>query len=329
MDVLYGSGLVARESGGFRDPIVVTTRTPWSLVRASFASPPVEIIEVRSLEREFLDGIVRRAPRGGLVVGIGGGMVADAAKYAALHWKTPLVLVPTITSGNGPFTRSIAVREGGTPVGMLGSVVPERVLVDYELVQSASPALNRAGIGDVLHLHTCAFDWRLAARHTANVPWDDEAADVMRRTVDQACEAAPEIGAVTAEGIRALMNAFRASAVIHERINHPQAGAGSEHLFAWTLEAATGGHFVHGQIVCLGVVIMATLQRNDPGRMVRAICDARVPFRPQELGLTWEDVERTLVSIPAYNRKTRHFYTICEETAWDARTLKEVRAAIC
>jgi hypothetical protein len=63
--------------------------------------------------------------------------------------------------------------------------------------------------------------------------------------------------------------------------------------------------------------------------MVRAICDARVPFRPQEPRLTWEDVERALVSISAYNRETRHFYTICGETAWDPGTLKEVRAAIC
>jgi glycerol-1-phosphate dehydrogenase [NAD(P)+] len=173
------------------------------------------------------------------------------------------------------------------------------------------------------------FDWRLAARQRADVPWEDEAAAVMRRTVDQACAAASEIGAVTATGIETLMNAFRTSAVIHERMNHPQAGAGSEHLFAWTLEAVTGRHFVHGQVVCLGIVIMATLQRNDPGRMSQAIDEAGVPFRPQELGLIWEDIERTLVSIPAYNRETRHFYTICDQTAWDAGTLRAVRAAIC
>jgi glycerol-1-phosphate dehydrogenase [NAD(P)+] len=328
MEVSYGAGLLARESAGFRDPIVLTTPTPWSLARASFASPPRAVIEVRSLEREVLDEIVRRAPKGGLVVGIGGGMVADAAKYAALHWKKPLVLVPTITSGNGPFTRSIAVREGGTPVGMQGGVRAERVLVDYEIVQSASPTLNRAGIGDVLHLHTCVFDWRLAARHRADVPWDDEAAGMMRRTVDEACAAAPEIGAVTAKGIQTLMNAFRTSATIHERIQHPQAGAGSEHLFAWALEAVTGRHFIHGQIVSLGIVIMATLQRNDPRLISQTIAAARVPFRPRELDLTWEDVERTLASIPAYNRKTRHFYTICDQTACDAETLNEVRAAI-
>jgi glycerol-1-phosphate dehydrogenase [NAD(P)+] len=289
---------------------------------------PTEVIEVQSLERAFLDQVARREPRGGIVVGIGGGMVMDAAKYVALHWKRPLVLVPTITSGNGPFTRSIAVREGGRPIGMRGSVLAERVLVDYSLVRQAPPELNRAGIGDVLHVHTAAFDWRLAVRHGWDMPWDDAAAAIMRRTVDRVCTAAPEIGAVSTDGIRTITDAFRETAELHERLNHPQVGAGSEHLFAWNLEATTGRHFVHGQIVCLGIVIMSTLQRNAPDQMARAIDEAKVPFRPRDLGLTWEQLERTLVSITDYNREVKHFYTICDEVTWDAGTLKEVRAAI-
>lgn len=328
MELVYGWDVLARESAGFRDPVVLATKTPWALARPMLASPPAEVIEVSSLERAFLDQVVRGEPRGGLIVGIGGGTVMDAAKYVALHWRRPLVLVPTITSGNGPFTRSIAVREGGRPIGMRGSVLAERVLVDYGLVQRAPPELNRAGIGDVLHVHTGAFDWRLAARRGRDVPWDDAAAEAMRKTVDQACAAAREIGNVSTEGIWTIMDAFRMTAEIHERLNHPQVGAGSEHLFAWNLEATTGRHFVHGQIVCLGIVIMSTLQRNAPDRMARAIDEARVPFRPRDLGLTWEEVERTLVSITAYNREVRRFYTICNEVAWDAGTVETVRAAI-
>ena len=328
MELVYGRDLLSRESAAFRDAVVLTTRTPWALARPAFAGTPAAVIEVQSLERAFLDGVARSSARGGFVIGIGGGMAMDAAKYVALQWKRPLVLVPTITSGNGPFTRSIAVRDGGRPVGMRGDVFPERVLVDYGLVRQASPELNRAGIGDVLHVHTAGFDWRLASRRDRDVPWDDAAAEVMRRTVDTACAAAREIGAVSTAGIRTVVDAFRATADLQERLNHPQLGAGSEHLFAWNLEAATGRHFIHGQIVCLGIVIMSVLQRNGPERMTRAIDDAQVRFRPRDLGLAWEEVERTLLSIGAYNRDVRRFYTICDETAWDDATLEEVRAAI-
>jgi glycerol dehydrogenase-like iron-containing ADH family enzyme len=333
VDIAFGWNLLAQESTAFRRPIVVTTPTPWTLVRPHLASAPSGVVQVESLERRFLESVSDRPIAGDVVLGIGGGMVMDAAKYMALRWSKPLILLPTITSGNGPFTPSIAVREGGRPVGMRGDVLADRVLVDYGIIRAASPELNRSGIGDVLYLHTGEFDWRLAAHRgpmlgAQPVPWDGVAADVMRETVNGACRMAREIGSVSPDGIRALMEGFHTSAMLHERLNHPQVGAGSEHLFAWNLEATTGRQFVHGQVVCLGVVIMATLQRNDPEKVTRAIENARVVFRPRDLGLTWDEVERTLVSINDYNQKIRHFYTICDEIAWDSNTLQEVRAAI-
>lgn len=326
MEIVCGQDVLARESRNFQQPIVVTTSSPWALARPLLASTPAGVVQVESLERRFLDDVARAHPvDGDIVLGIGGGMVVDAAKVFALRWGKPLVLVPTITSGNGAFTRSIAMREDGKPVGMRGDILAQRVLVDYGLIQAAPPALNRSGIGDVLHLHTGEFDWRLAAARGRAIPWDGTAAAMMRTAVDRICKSAQEIGAVSAGGIRTIMEAFHASAVLHEQFDHPQVGAGSEHLFAWTLEATTGRHFVHGQIVCLGVVIMAVLQRNDPERMRRAIDETRVPFRPDDLGLHWDDVERTLVSIAEYNCTVRHFYTICDEITWDRRTLQEVK----
>lgn len=321
----FGWDVLARESRNLRRPIVVTTASPWALARPTFGSVPVGVIEVESLERRFLDSVACQPLDGDVVVGIGGGMVLDAAKYVALRWNTPLMLVPTITSGNGMFTRSIAVRENGKPVGMRGDIFAGKVLVDYGLIQSAPALLNRSGIGDVLYLHTGEFDWRLAAALGRAVPWDSAAAATMRDTVDRACASAQEIGSVSAEGIRTLMDGFRASAELHERFDHPQVGAGSEHLFAWTLEATTGRHFIHGQAVCLGVVIMALLQRNDPERMRRAIEEARVPFHPRDLDLTWPDLERTLRSLAAYNQTVRRFYTICDEVVWNPRTLREIQ----
>lgn len=325
MDVTYGWDLLAHESATPRRSIVVTTASPWALARPRFTAVPAAVVIVESLERQFLDALSAHPLEGDVVVGIGGGMVMDAAKYVALHWKRPLVLVPTITSGNGPFTRSIAVRERGRPVGMRGDIVADRVLVDYRLIREAPAVLNRSGIGDVLYLHTGEFDWRLAASRGKAIPWDEAAAMTMGQTVDRACAMAHEIGAVSPEGIHTIMEAFHTSAVLHEEFNHPQVGSGSEHLFAWNLEATTGRHFVHGQIVSLGIVIMAFLQQNEPEKVRSAIDTAQVPYHPEALGLSWMDIERTLLTMAEYNRAVRHFYTICDEVTWDPPTLQGIR----
>lgn len=325
MDVAYGWDLLVHESAALHRPIVVTTASPWALARPRFRAVPAAVVKVESLERQFLNTVTTHPVMGEVVVGIGGGMVMDVAKYVALHWKKPLVLVPTITSGNGPFTRSIAVRERGRPVGMRGDILADRILVDYGLIRDAPAVLNRSGIGDVLYLHTGEFDWRLAASRGKAIPWDEAAAMTMRQTVDRACAMVHEIGSVSPEGIRTIMEAFHTSAVLHEEFNHPQVGSGSEHLFAWNLEATTGRHFVHGQIVCLGIVIMAFLQHNEPEKVRSAIDTAQVPYRPEALGLSWTDIERTLVTIVDYNRAVRHFYTICDEVVWDPPALQEIR----
>jgi glycerol-1-phosphate dehydrogenase [NAD(P)+] len=325
MEVAYGWDLLAHEGAALRRPVVVTTASPWALARPRFTAVPAAVVIVESLERQFLDAVTARPVNGDVVVGIGGGMVMDAAKYVALHWKRPLVLVPTITSGNGPFTRSIAVREGGRPVGMRGDILANRVLVDYGLIREAPAVLNRSGIGDVLYLHTGEFDWRLAASRGKAIPWNEDAAKTMRQTVDRACAMSHEIGSVSPEGIRTIMEAFHTSAMLHEEFNHPQVGSGSEHLFAWNLEATTGQHFIHGQIVCLGIVIMAFLQHNEPEKVRSAIDTAQVPYQPDALGLTWADVERALVTIAEYNRSVRHFCPICAEVTWDPPALQKIR----
>jgi len=77
--------------------------------------------------------------------------------------------------------------------------------------------------------------------------------------------------------------------------------------------------------MCPGTVIMAFLQRNEPEKVRSAIDTAQVPYQPDALGLTWTDVERTLVTIAEYNRTVRHFYTICDEVIWDPPVLQKIR----
>jgi hypothetical protein len=61
---------------------------------------------------------------------------------------------------------------------------------------------------------------------------------------------------------------------------------------------------VHGEILCLGVLLLAHMQGNDPEGAARVIRAARVAFRPEQIGTTWRQVEDAMLALPDYPRST-------------------------
>ena len=64
---------------------------------------------------------------------------------------------------DAPVTNTVAVRRAGTVV-YEGFVVAESIVADLALIARAPARLNRAGVGDLLSIHTGRFDWALGAR---------------------------------------------------------------------------------------------------------------------------------------------------------------------
>ena len=110
-----------------------------------------------------------------MVIGLGGGSALDTAKYVT--WKTgkPLFQIPSITSVDAAFTDAIGVRIDQR-VRYIGHILPQRVVLDIDLVRSAPPRLNRSGVGDILSCHTALYDWRLALARGVGAAWDETAA---------------------------------------------------------------------------------------------------------------------------------------------------------
>jgi glycerol dehydrogenase-like iron-containing ADH family enzyme len=104
--------------------------------------------------------------------------------------------------------------------------------------------------------------------------------------------------------------------------------AGSEHLFAWNLEAVTGRDFLHGEAVALGLVIASFLQKNAVDRVKAALREARVAYLPDQIGASWEEVTEALTSVQAYNDRFRHLQTVYDGIRWDRPLLDEVRRVV-
>lgn len=324
---IYGGDVLPAALSRVGPYVAVVDPIAWSLCRDRVPSPPARLIEPPSLEQSALDALAGEVPPGAAIVGIGGGLVIDAAKYLARRDGRPLVLVPSITSSNAPFTDAISVRRDGVPTGMREPGQRRQVVVDYALIGAADARLNRAGYADVLAHETALADWRLAAER-GELAIDEPAFAAMSGLLAQAREAAARIGAVDARGIETLMRLFEETTAVTAA--HPDAplGSGSEHLVAWNLESVTGRHFVHGEIVALGVLIAAHVQGGDTASLASALDEARVRHRPADIGVSWDELERALETVADYNRRVRRFHTVFADTDWTPELLTEIRELV-
>ena len=46
----------------------------------------------------------------------------------------------------------------------MGESSPDPLVIDYDVLRTAPPELNIAGVGDLLSIHTACFDWELAQK---------------------------------------------------------------------------------------------------------------------------------------------------------------------
>lgn len=283
-------------------PVTICANDPPWRSLAGRLPAPVRVVLAGDMELASLDEVAAAEPDGSeTVVGLGGGTALDTAKYLAWRTGKRLVQVPTITSVDAGFTEAVGIRVNGR-VRYVGRVMPELVVLDVPLVQSAPARLNRAGVGDVLSCHTGLFDWRLAADAGEGHPWREDLAALGRALLGELTAAADDIAAVSADGVRFLASAYRRIGAACAAAGHSRFEEGSEHFWAYALEHATGAHHVHGELVALGVTLLAHVQGNDPEWVVGLVTRAGTCANPHDLGIAEADGARALIGLAAYAR---------------------------
>lgn len=325
-DVRYVDGSLRAELASLRPYVLVTDPTPFELYAADIEPGPDRVFTCTSLERSHLRARLADIGGGHTVVGLGGGTVLDAAKYLACDSARPLVLVPTIASTNTAFTPFASVRENGSPVGSALADLRWKVVVDLGLIRRADPRLNRAGFGDLLGLATATADVRLAAQQGRGPAVDGELLAAADDVVARALSLADEVGRVSDDGLRSLVELLVAWSELTESCLG--LGAGTEHLFAWNLERVTGRTFLHGEVVGLGVVVASQLQAGGSESLREALDRARVPWRPTQLGVDRSELAATLETIADYNEAARRIPSVVDTAAWHRSRLPALWEAL-
>jgi glycerol-1-phosphate dehydrogenase [NAD(P)+] len=290
---------------------LLTQPEPAAFVDPTIAGRAAATVMVGSLAAADLETLVAGLPDVDRVVGIGGGMTLDAAKYVAWRRGIPLVLAPSIVSVDAAVTNTIAVRDGGR-VEYRGFVVAEVIVADLALIGRAPARLNRAGVGDLLSIHTALWDWRAGAA-AGKVAFDAALADRSAAVLAQLYDLAVEISAVSDRALEAVLRGYVEVNALCLTAGHSGPEEGSEHYFGYRLEAVTGRSFVHGELIGLGSVLMAALQANEPGRVATFLDRAGVGWRPAEQGLGRAVLREALTGLPAFVREAGLPYSIIDE----------------
>ena len=306
----YGKTLLPESLPKGTQWLVITTKPILDTVMDRLQGLTAQIHVDPDMEEGALEQWTKQLPPTEAVLGIGGGVCMDAAKYVSWKRSLPLYLAPSVISVDAPLTDAIAVRRE-KKVHYVGKVFPEAVLIDYTLVQGAPKHLNRAGAGDILSIHTALWDWDLAAREKGE-KYDENIARQSAALLDRLEEAAEEVAHVTEEGIQTIVELYQAEVDLCMELGSSRPEEGSEHFWAYNAEYVTKKDFVHGELVVLGVLLMSALQQNHVDRARALAQKLQVRFRPQELSISHEKLLTSLVTAKEYARRENLAYSVID-----------------
>jgi glycerol-1-phosphate dehydrogenase [NAD(P)+] len=211
-----------------------------------------------------------------------------------------LILVPSILSVDAAYTRAIGVREGSR-VRYVGDVVPEHLLIDFGLLQSSPRILNQSGASDVLSIFTALWDWREAGKRTGEF-YSVGIASESKVVLDRLLAGAAELRDVTDAGLRLLSEMFVAEVRLCEIVGNARPEEGSEHYVAYCIEAMTKKHFLHGQLVGMGIVLAGAYQGQDVTPIQDFFRVMGLDISPEANGLDRATVRQALLQMRDYVR---------------------------
>lgn len=318
-DLRIGRGILERELDLPGRVALLSQPGPFEALPAAVVARFERVAMVESLAAGDLERLAASLRGIEAVVGVGGGMTVDAAKFVASSLAVPLVLAPSIVSVDAAVTNTIAVRRGDRVV-YEGFVVADRIVADLDLIAAAPARLNRAGVGDLLSIHTGLSDWRRSAAQ-GGLAWDDAVADAAAAVLERLLGMADAIAAVTDAALEAILRGYAEVNALCLRVGHSGPEEGSEHYFAYLVEALTRRSFVHGELVGLGTVLMARLQDNEPERVAAFLDACGVGWRPAGQQLDKAVLREALMGLPAFVRRASLPVSVIDEGRLDDRTV--------
>lgn len=256
-------------------------------------------IYITTADKKSVEKLVRKRVSAEAAYAVGGGRTIDVARYLAKEWGLEIICIPTIISSDAFLVDCTGLRENGC-VTYVSSKRADRVLLDWELLQKAPLKYHLSGCGDVLSIYTGLYDWEYVDKQ--KVARSDElyslsVATMAKGILNSLLLEAKEIKNGTIKGIEAIVTCLGMEVTLCNFYGNSRPEEGGEHFFTYCIENKVP-HFLHGEMVCFGVLITSLLQ-NQPWRSIKKFMD-RVGINYKPVGLKPEIVLEVLREIPEY-----------------------------
>lgn len=302
---------LGKELGKFA---VCTMEIPWKLTHGKLGGNPEAVIMVESMEESWLDRMVSELPSCDAVVGVGGGQAIDAAKYVSWKKGIRLVSIPTILSVDAFVTPAIGIRRNHE-VAYVGESTPDPLVIDFEILRTAPPGLNIAGIGDLISVHTGTWDWEYAwKKGRSEYPFSSTDIAAARNILVNLEPLLNDIRKNNDKGLTAIVEGYMTINTICLPAGHYRVEEGSEHYLFYELEERLRRPFVHGHIVGLGIYLMSQLQ-NNRFEWIRELMDrVGLAYHPEGMGIKREELALSLLNLKKYvNGKPNLWFTVIDD----------------
>ncbi len=294
-----------------REAFVLTTQAAWESAGVQDLNVR-QRVDVEGNSKSDMD-VLAAACQGEVVYGIGGGLAIDAAKYVAAINGLPLVALPTILSTDAFLTDATGVRvfeESSGYVRYLSSKTPDTVIVDMDVLCNAPRHMRASGAADVLSIATAMWDWQEAEKQNLNAPTErikPQTVEIGRTLLQTLLDNAREIGKGTSEGLTLLLDLLCLEVQLCYLCGHSRVEEGSEHYFVYALENRLQAPVLHGELVGLGILLMAVFQSQPWMQYRHALECLGINYCP--LGLSKDAIIETLINLPAYMAQHDFPYT--------------------
>lgn len=284
-----------------RTTALLTGNRAWSTVGPLLSLPTAIQAEPTNADIKYLDAMASALPEQVEVVyGVGGGLVADAAKYVAWKNNLPVVLIPTALSVDGFFTALVAAREDGT-VRYHTTGSAEKVIVDMDVISTAPASIRGTGIVEILSMTTGLLDWKYAAERKQNTPlerFQPWAASIAAGIAQQAYKIAADVGAGKIEALRNLLDLICVEVQLTNQLGHNRPQEGSEQYFAYAVEPklARNSGVPYADLVGPGILVAASLHKQNVAPIRDTLLSAGVRLDR----IKRDDIISTLHMFPSY-----------------------------
>ena len=305
-----------------REAIVLTTDPAWKVVSGIDVNTQYPIYVESNTQADM--ATLADACTGEVVYGIGGGLAVDTAKYVAAVKGLPLVALPTILSTDAFLTDATGVRENGC-VHYLPTKAPDTVIIDMDVLCNAPASMRASGAADVLSIATALWDWQEAEKmgaNPSNQQLTPQAIGIASTLLQTLLDNAREIGRGTPTGLKLLLDLLCMEVQLCYQCGHSRVEEGSEHYFVYAIEnhlapaedggpdheTENGAPILHGELVGLGILLMAVLQSQPWTQYRHALECLQINYFPSTIAR--DAIADTLINLSDYIAEHQLPYTV-------------------